>query len=137
MGMYTRLDLNVALISGQDKIVNTVRRMVAGEATELEGRLQWMLKCSSYYHDNIQHASLEYDDISKCFKLSVVCDLKNYESEIETFLRMIAPAVDNCFAGYVRYEEDTVPDLIWFVDGEVLRCTPEIPAALKAKLDSV
>ncbi len=126
MGMYTRLDLNVAL-NPKHPVVATVRRMVAGEATELEGRLQWMLRSSSYYHDNIQHATLEYDTISKCEKLSVVCDLKDYENEIQTFLGMIAPAVARGrFAGYVRYEESDVPDLVWFIDGKVVRVTPTL-----------
>ncbi len=126
MGMYTRLDLNVPLTDGHP-IIDTVRRMVAGEATELPGRLQWMFKSSSYYHDNIQHASLEWDDISKSHKLSVVCDLKNYEGEIEHLLEMLVPAVGtNRFAGYVRYEESDVPDLIWFIGGKVVRVTPTL-----------
>lgn len=137
MGMYTRLDLNVALKADNPALIATVRRMVAGEADELKGRLKWMLLSSSYYHDNIQHAALKFDDISKAHKLSVVCDLKNYDDEINTFLLMLAPAAENCFAGYVRYEEDEIPDLIWFVDGKLVRCTPAVPQDVSTSLEGV
>lgn len=93
-----------------------------------EGRRTWMLKSASYYHDNISHASLDYDDISKVYKLSVVCDLKNYEAEIEWFLDWIAPHVKTTdLAGYVRYEEHVSPELIWFRDGKAQKFTPILP----------
>lgn len=85
MGMYTRLVLNVKLTESHP-VVDTVKRMMAGDATDLPDRQPWMLRSSSYYHDNIQHCSLEHDKISHCWKLSVVCDLKDYDGEIDAFL---------------------------------------------------
>ena len=137
MGMYTRLDLNVAIRPDNTELIHTLQRMVAGNAPELEGRSRWMFWSSSYYHDNIQHASLIYDDISNMYKLSVVCDLKNYEGEIEKLLEMIAPYTNSRFAGYVRYEENSVPDLVWFVEGKMIRCSPEVPLSVLSTIEGV
>lgn len=136
MGMYTRLDLNVALKPDDKEFIDTVTRMVNGNAPELPGRMAWMFGSSSYYHDNIQHASIEFDEIGNNHKLSVVCDLKNYENEIEKFLEMLAPHVETSkFAGYVRYEENELPDLIWFVGGKVVRVTPSVPQEVISVLE--
>lgn len=137
MGMYTRLDLNVALTEADPVVLDKVRKMVNHEEVDLPDRMPRMLHSSSYYHDNIQHASLAYDDIRKCHKLSVVCDLKNYGNEIEQFLAMIAPIASSRFAGYYRYEESTVPTLVWFLDGKLVTFTPELPRELAQELDGV
>lgn len=124
MGVYTRLVLNVAL-TPVPALLETLQAMVKGGAPG-EGRFPHMLRSSSYYHDAIQHASLEYDDISTAWKLSVTCDLKNYEDEIARFLTMIAPAVvTDELAGYFRYEESVMPTLFWFRDGAWTRTPPE------------
>lgn len=126
MGMYTRLVLNVKLAESHP-VVDVVRRMVNGTADDLPDRQPWMLKSSSYYHDNIQCCQLEHDSISHCWKLSVVCDLKDYDGEIDAFLNRIAPAVEtDDMAGYVRYEENDIPDLVWFVGGNVVRIKPDM-----------
>ena len=126
MPTYTRLVLNVTLDPEKKSIVDEVRLISQGEGTH-EGRRAWMLNTSSYYHDNIQHCSLEYDTVGKFEKLSVVCDIKDYEDEIDWFLSFIAPAVlTDDLAGYVRYEESVAPDLVWFVDGRVFKFTPEV-----------
>jgi hypothetical protein len=136
MGMYTRLVLNVAIDEKQTDVVDTLKAAVNGGCT-LPGRLSWMFGSSSYYHDNIQHASFEHDDIAHTWKLSVTCDLKNYEDEIAQMLQLIAPAAatDEC-AGYYLYEEDISPTLFWFHKGQVVTLTPEIPPQLLAQLDN-
>ena len=49
--------------------------------------------------------------------LNVRCDLKNYEDEIELFLKWIYNyATTRGFVGYMRYEEDYNPTLIYFTD---------------------
>lgn len=83
--MYTRLVLNVAIRESETAAVEMLKKALKEEA-ELPGRLEWMFCSSSYYHDNVQHASFEYDDISKRWRLSVTCDLKNYEDEIARML---------------------------------------------------
>lgn len=130
MGMYTRLVLNVA-VRETAPIITELCSMVRGEGTH-GGRRAWMLGSSSHYHDNINSKSIEYDEVSKCWKLSVCCDLKNYEDEIQWFLDFIAPYVKTQdLAGYVRYEENEAPDLIWFKEGKRMLFTPELPAALQ------
>ncbi len=127
MGMYTRLVLNVPLKDDGSGFIDTVKRMSMGKADELPGRLSWMFTSSSYYHDNINHSSFVFDDIDKEWKLSVTCDLKNYENEISSFLKLVAPHVTtrHC-AGYYLYEGCIIPTLIWFVSGHVVTITPEI-----------
>lgn len=125
MGMYTRLVLNVAIKENTDS-VGLIEAMLSGsEAAKdqhhLDGCRRWMLGGSSYYHDDINSTKFEYDKISRCCKLSICCDFKNYENEIKWFLERIAKDVDTTgCAGYVRYEENIFPTLIWFCKGEVL-----------------
>ena len=126
MGMYTRLVLNVA-IEEDAPIVTEVAAMVANKGTH-KGRRAWMLGSSSYYHDKINACSFEHDDISKTWKLSVCCDLKNYEDEVAWFLDFIAPHVaTDDLAGYVRYEETVSPTLVWFRAGKPVLFEPTLP----------
>lgn len=129
MGMYTRLVLNVA-IKEKTPSVALVQAMLATDDAEQgpvpDDRRRWMLRCCSHYHDNIQAAQFEHDEIAHTWKLSVTCDLKNYEQEIQWFLATIAPDVEtNDLAGYVRYEEAVQPELVWFVDGKPVYFTPD------------
>lgn len=139
MGMYTRFVLNVALIKDvPEQVVNIITQMLhSDQIPAAEGlndpifqtdRAVWMLRCSSYYHDNINNVSFVKDEISNQWKLSVVCDLKNYENEIELFCNWIAPYVaTEEFAGYRRYEETDVPRLLWFWDGKPKWYDPIMP----------
>jgi hypothetical protein len=131
MGMYTRLVLNVSIRDDGSGFVDTIKRMVECNANELPGRLSWMFGSSSYYHDNINVKSIVFDDIDKEWKLSVVCDLKNYENEIRTLLNMLAPhVVTSRCAGYYLYEECDSPTLFWFIDDKLVEFTPELPRNL-------
>jgi hypothetical protein len=118
--MYTRLVLNVALKKGTPAdVIAELQRMLTGDGT-LGGRLNWMFGCSSYYHDNINVRQLIVPDaVDGEHKLSVVCDLKNYEDEITTICDWLASHVetDRC-AGYRLYEEDDAPTLLYFHDGK-------------------
>lgn len=128
MGMYTRLVLNVA-IKENTASVALIQAMLSGEGASVigsDGRRSWMLRCCSHYHDNINASQFEHDDIAHTWKLSVTCDLKNYEQEIQWFLATIAPDVEtNDLAGYVRYEEAIQPELVWFVEGKPIYFTPD------------
>ena len=118
MGMYTQLVLNVAFKEKAPReFIDELGFMVKGEGTH-DGRRKWMLTGSSHYFGNIHHCSLEYDGVSHEWKLSVTCDLKNYEREIEWFLGFIAPHVTaDGFAGTYRYEKEEFPSLVWFSGG--------------------
>jgi hypothetical protein len=125
MGMYTRLVLNIA-IPEKATIIPALHAMVAGRDENpdpaITGRLCWMFNSSSYYHQNIQQVSFKHDDISKEWKLSVTCDIKNYENEIETLANWLAPHIkEEALAGYSRYEEDENGcDLLWFRGGKAV-----------------
>ncbi|MCA1800256.1 MAG: hypothetical protein LC650_03090, partial [Actinobacteria bacterium] len=58
-------------------------------------------------------SSLNYDDIGGWF-LTIRCNLKDYDDEIEKFIDWITPYTDSTgFVGYKRYEQDEEPTLIY------------------------
>ena len=72
-----------------------------------------MLTCSSYYFNAQPVHVFEYDVIGRCWFLTNISNLKNYDSEIEKFLDWISPYIeDTGFFGYMRYEEDDFPTLL-------------------------
>lgn len=134
MGMYT--ELNVSMNLELDKNTLELLRVMLGERemgadiklpdyslfkTQTQ-RWEFMLMSSSFYFDHTASSSLvnkksweEKDDMTRI--LNVRCDLKNYEDEIELFLKWIySYATTRGFVGYMRYEEDRDPTLIYFTD---------------------
>ena len=128
MGMYTELVLGVDLKRDTPEIViRTLKKMLSmKDEEEIElpdhelfklstGRWTFMLRCDSYYFAGTTNSEMHCDHITKRHELSVRCNLKNYEREIELFLDWIKPYVeDRGFAGYKRYEECDEPELIYF-----------------------
>jgi hypothetical protein len=129
MGMYTELHYNASLKSNTPiSILNTLRVMV-GDAhredyldVDLDvdfldiGRIEYMLRCNSYCFDADTHSTLKYDHIIEAHYLCVRCNLKNYDQEIQRFIKWIDPYVDKLegsFLGFYRYEEDETPTLIY------------------------
>ena len=128
MGMYTELNLGLALIKDvPDEIVDILKYML-NDRTELVAdlpshplfetcRWSYMLQCDSYYFDARTDSSMEFDDIDKKYHLNVRTNLKNYDREIEEFLDFIEPYIDTWgFLGYKRYEEDEDPILIYHME---------------------
>ena len=78
--------------------------------------------CDSYYFDGTTNSKIVFDDISKCYKVNIRANLKNYDDEIEKFLIWLAPYMDTLgFIGYTRYEEYDDPTLIYIDDdGDVI-----------------
>ena len=71
---------------------------------------------SSYYFDAQPHTALLMDDIGGPY-FQTLFNIKNYDGEIELFLSWIEPYIDAIpgdFIGYWRYEEVTVPTLIYY-----------------------
>lgn len=129
MGMYTELVLNVALQNIPSDALDVLRGMTQGDdstSPNMEHRLfetprwQWMLCSSSHYFVPEATAKLIERDYASSKYLSVRCDLKNYNGEVEAFLEWIAPFAESGFAGYKRYEEDSDPTLIYFENGQVV-----------------
>lgn len=124
MGMYTELVLGIE-IEDNDKIIQTLRYML-GE-TEYQpvddhelfktDRWDYMLKCDSYYFDGQTDSKLYMDDLyedNPKYYLNVRCNLKNYGNEINKFLDWLNPYIKTFgFLGYLRYEEDENPTLIY------------------------
>ena len=133
MGMYTALSLGVEFKKGTPgPVIRTIRQMM-GQQIPFEawpegalfrcGRAQWMLRCDSYYFDYQTHFSFEKDGISKSWYLSGVCNLKNYNDEIELFLKWILPHLETTgFIGWKMYEEDDEPTLLFRRWHEALGC---------------
>lgn len=130
MGMYTELVMACELKNNVPEDVIETLKYMTGKIDYLAtvpihdlfqtSRWEWMLRSSSYYFDGITNSILKYDDISKTYRLTVRCDLKNYDNEIQEFLNWIQPYSNTYgFVGYTRYEEAENPTLIYFNDKSV------------------
>lgn len=130
MGMYTELHLNAALKEDTPQaILDVLRFMVGAEDTEpvmipnhalfSKGRWRMMLNCDSAYFDAPTRSEVIRNVRHGYTTLSVRCNLKNYEDEIETFLDWIDPWLakePGEFLGFYRYEESEQPTLIFKQD---------------------
>lgn len=129
MGMYTEFHFNAELKQNVPLEVVAVLRFMLSNAKEYVGdlpdsplfetdRWRWMLQMSSYYFPADTGSTLRFDSISKSYFLSIRCNLKNYDNEIDKFVEWITPYVDvSCdqdeFVGFQRYEEEREPSLIY------------------------
>lgn len=124
MGMYTELNLGVCFIEHAPKnFIDILKYMLDDSLPDPQlpdhpffetERWSWMLRCDSFYFDGHTDSSLQYKDFIDTYYLNVRCNLKNYSNEIEHFLNFIQPYLDTeGFLGYMRYEEDDDPTLIY------------------------
>lgn len=131
MGMYTELVMAIELKRDVPKqIIRTLYYMTGQEEEdileqygkpehELFNTVRWtfMLQSDSYYFDGVTHSFLEKDNLIKdnpSYYLTIRCNLKNYNNEIDKFIDWIKPYSDTKgFIGYKRYEEDEEPNLIF------------------------
>ena len=70
----------------------------------------------SYYFDGPGYFNCTFDEIANSYYLQVRGNLKNYESEIETFIEWITPYLNKTpgeFLGFYRYEEYDEPTLVY------------------------
>ena len=108
MGMYT--ELNVSMNLKLDKNTLEVLRVMVGER-EMGADIK--LPDAPLFSTYTQRWNMER-------VLNIRCDLKNYEDEIELFLNWIyGYATTRGFVGYMRYEEDSDPTLIYFTEDGV------------------
>lgn len=128
MGMYTELVMAFELKEDvSEEIVNILKYMVGDlkerpplPNDELFSTARWetMLLSDSYYFDGDTRSTIRYDDISKTYYVTIRCNLKNYDNEIDKFINWIDSHVDKIdgdeeLKGYYRYEEDYDPTLIY------------------------
>lgn len=127
MGMYTELVMACTFSKLNDNDIKLLMCMVGDEDFEetvieipdhplfLTSRWKFMLCSDSYYFDGVTHSHFAYDSIGKDYRLTVRCNLKNYDDEIKKFLDWIIQKSDTQgFVGYTRYETSEVPSLIYF-----------------------
>lgn len=127
MGMYTELNLGVRFRKDTPQnIIDILKYMLSEFPMEYNkpqlpdhplfktDRWTFMLNSESYYFDGHTDSSIQYDDICDSYFLNVRCNLKNYKREIEHFLNFIQPYLyTDGFLGYMRYEEEDDPTLIY------------------------
>ena len=129
MGMYTELVLGLQ-IENQNPVIDTLKYMV-GDIDEpiypvelfkhkffSTARWNFMLQCDSCYFDGQTDSTIKND---QGWYLTVRCNFKNYDDEIELFLDWLAPYIETYgFLGYHRYEEFDYPTLIYKEDGKIV-----------------
>lgn len=131
MGMYTDFHLNVELhknIPGE--VIDLLKYMTGQNKTEPSAlpdhllfedtRWDYMLQCTSYYFPPTNSHSVVYEETNSkesLRHLSVLCNFKNYDYEIDLFLDWLHPYVselNDAFVGYCRYETTEDPTLIYY-----------------------
>lgn len=125
MGMYTELYLRSGLKGDTPKeVIDLLLAMLSGNPPDTTpfggGRCPWMLRSASHYHFPFAKSSMDYIEYLGRWYLFVRCDLKNYEGEIEAFLKWIAPHLDAFegeYVGHTRYEEDPLPTHLVYGEG--------------------
>ncbi len=133
MGMYTEFCFAAELKPDTPESVLAVLRFMLGEIEEepplpahplfLTQRWDWMLRSDSYGFDADTHSVLRLEDVTDTYFLTIRCNLKNYDNEIEWFVDWITPYLKKFpgdFLGYQRYEGNEEPMLIYHEKGAIL-----------------
>lgn len=79
-------------------------------------RWSWMLNSDSEYFEGVSTSRIIEDNCFHDYRLSIRCNLKNYDNEIDKFINWIEPYIDCCgneLLGYKRYEENEFPTLYY------------------------
>ena len=121
MAMYTEMYINVDLkIDEKHKEFEIIKKIVEHDFSYLENNgfpATWgQLFCSmSFYTPNTDCALLTYSEVGG-WSLLGKGDIENYNKDIEKFFSWIRPFVDGSegdFIGYIRYEDNSEPRLIY------------------------
>lgn len=134
MGNYTALHFNAELKTDTPtSVIDTLKYMLGdtGEYPIVEDhkffsatRWNHMLGCDSYYFPMQTHSILKWDETAKGWFLSINCNFKNYDSELELFIDWIMPYIKEDggtregFLGYSLYEYDKEPKLYYLPEEE-------------------
>ena len=131
MGMYTEMVMAVELKNDTPQQVRDVLGSMTGvEEVEYStpnhplfqaARWKWMLNGDSAYFEGDSRSTLTEKYLGY-HTLTIRCNIKNYDGELEKFLEWITPYVSSKgFAGYTRYEETEDPTLIYFDETGLVR----------------
>lgn len=153
MGMYTELQFTAEIdYEKHEEIIDILRYMTGDESVKRESltipehelfdtdRWEYMLRTSSYYFPGQPHYVLNEEHELNLVNLSVRTDLKNYGNEIQKFLDWIRPYVlaedrlrgsdkdaeRRMFVGYMRYEAEVDPTIIYFTKDAVKLVEPSV-----------
>ena len=119
MGMYTEIFINADLKENTPKKVIEVLRAMCNKNKDAiclqdkPDRWLFLFNNGSYYTPYTECGLLTYDEIGKQYSILGKGDIKNNENEIECFFDYILPYCEDGFIGYMRYEEDIVPTLVY------------------------
>lgn len=130
MGMYTEFVCAFSLNKDTPEQVTNLLLHMSGKLVQLPKlpehelfrteRWEFMLFSDSYYFEGETHTSVRYDDVLGRYSVTIRCNLKNYDQEIEKFLDWIAPHISSTgFLGYMRHEASKHPDLIYKDDENI------------------
>lgn len=131
MGMYTELDLKVA-IKDDPIVVDILKDISTGdESLTIKDRLDHPFfktdRCDmvgrggSYYFDGQPYTQFRYDEIAKCWFLTTCFNLKNYNQEIEKFLDWLCPYIlTEGYIGTYWYEENFAPTDIYKTNRKIM-----------------
>ena len=127
MGMYTEIFVKVSLKENCPKEVIELLQYMMGDSEEQPSELpqhkffttnRWnfMLRCSSYYHQPKRTGEMFWDEIGNQWYICNRSDFKDYGNESELFFDWIKPYVESYgkkLIGYTLYEEDVEPVLYY------------------------
>lgn len=124
MGMYTEFHFNKQLKADVPKEVKDTLLYMLGEIEKQPKKIKHPLFETDRWETMLLSDSFYFDaPTSSCIctelgikYLSIRCNLKNYDNEIEKFIDWITPYLDGDegdFLGFSRYEESETPDLIY------------------------
>lgn len=123
MGMYTEFVCAFELRKDTPPLfIDTIEYMTGQSDSIMEisdhklfecDRWKFMLKSDSYYFDGDTHSTIRKDQFGTWI-VTIRCNLKNYDNEIDRFIYWVKPYMESKgFIGYKRYEEDKSPTLIY------------------------
>ena len=135
MGMYTEFVFGCMLEKGTpDDVIDVLHCLIKGTNYSFPllpkhpffecDRWRSVALCSSYYFGGQKCSEIEYDDISKSWRISIRANLKNYDGEIKKFVDWLRPYIHhgagrNGLLGYQIYEEEIDPEM-FYLNGVVL-----------------
>lgn len=128
MGMYTELMLRCQLERVPEEVFNMLNWMSSSDDLQDDPQLpeHELFKCSRWR--SIGWSNSFYFTPLSCFKfqkspidedvyfLIIICDLKNYDNEIDKFIHWLTPYFQDGRhepIGWKRYEEDDEPTIIY------------------------
>lgn len=130
--MYTELIFGAKLKKNTPKEVIDTIKYIIGDLEKAPENLVFetssgrnvLRGCSYYFGVHKAVSEFYYDEINKSWTLSSRANIKNYENEIEQFLRWIKPFIEQGSGSrdiyaITIYEEDFVPDIYYLKDKDV------------------